>query len=437
MEVKKIKGKKLNKRIVEQSNETTQIAIGSILLLVGIIIGITISLNGTFALETATTSNATDSNATDSNATSSNATSSNAASNSANGVNATSGNVYLDNTKIYLEGIDIGKKEAKLGERINITLCTNKTLTNVILLFKSDKGNQFTVYLSNLNREEYFEIPSNIKIDTYYLSQLILESNDLQTTYVNGNNYNFDIKLTITNSTNKTYIFNNENITEDSIKEIAKSDEKSEITINATGNAIISKEIFNSIKGTNKKLIIKYNDNEIIFNGKDITEIKDIDVSITTSCISDDETFKMINNNGYIINFANNGTLPGKAIVKLKATDEMKNFFGKRKIYLYYYDETNNKFTLISKNITMNNDYYEFTINHNSKYILTDTKIDNTTVEVDNNVVDFQASNTHYLLWIGISIILIAVVIGIIIYLKKKETVSKKTNKLTNKKERD
>ena len=406
MKNEKTKGELLNNQTQTKGIKTNQIILGIFLLLTGIAIGIAINSNGTFALETATSTNATTSNATSSNATSSNATSS---------------NVYLDNTKIYLEGITIDKKEAKLGEKVNINLCTNKTLTNAKLLFKSNKGNQFTVYLSNLNDEEYFEIPSDIKTDTYYLSQLILESNDLTTTYVNGNNYNFDIELKITNNKNKTYIFNNENITEDSIKAITESDGKSEITINATGNNIISKEIFNAIKGTNKKLIIKYNDNEFIFNGKDITDIKDIDTKITISCISDDETFDIINNNGYIIKFANNGKLPGKATIRLKTTEEMQEFFGNNKIYLYYYDETNQKFTLISKTITSNNGYYEFTINHNSKYILTDNKIDSTTVEVDSNIVNFQSSNNTYLLIIGASIALILIVVLIIIILKRKK----------------
>lgn len=387
--------KEKNKQIEAQGMKTNQIILGIFLLLIGITIGITINSNGTFALETATSTNATSSN-------------------------ATSSNVYLDNTKIYLEGITIEKKEAKLGEKVNINLCTNKTLTSAKILFKSDKGNQFTVYLNSINNEEYFEIPSNTKTDTYYLSQLVLESDNLTTTYVNGNNYNFNIQIKITNNKNKTYIYNNENITEDSIKDITESGEKTEITINATGNAIISKEIFKAIKGTNKNLIIKYNDNEFTFNGKDITDIKDIDAKITISCISDDETFDIINNNGYIIKFANNGKLPGKATIRLKTTEEMHDFFGNNKIYLYYYDETSQKFTLISKNITSNNGYYEFTINHNSKYILTDTEIDSTTVEVDSNIVNFQSSNNSYLLIIGATIALILIVILIIIILKRK-----------------
>ena len=411
MEKKNTKGRMLNKKITESPNDITQIVIGSLLLLVGMAIGVAMSLNGTFALDTATAPNATSSNATSSNATA---------------TNATNSNVYVDNTKIYLDGIEIAKKEVTLGEKIKISLCTNRTLTNAKLLFKSNKGNQFTVYLNNLNNDEYIEIPSTVKADTYYLSQLVLESYDLSTTYVNGNNYNFNISLKINEPKKKSYIYNNEDITEEKIKEIAKSEDKTDITINATGNSIISKELFNTIKGTNKKLVIKYQDHEIIFNGKDITSTKDIDVNIKIVCISEDDTFKEISNNGYIINFAENGNLPGKATVRLNTTNEIKQFFKNKKAYLYYYDETNKKYTLIASNLTLKDGYYEFTISHNSKYILTDKKIDKKTATVDENVVDFQNSNNTNIAIILISVLLIIAVIVFILLIKRKENEKKK-----------
>ena len=402
MEKKTEKGNRLNNK----TEETARIMIGSLLLLVGIIIGIAMGSGGTFALETATSPNATSSNTQIPNATMSNATSS---------------NVYLDNTKIYLDGIELAKKEAKLGERIKVNLCTNYLLTNVKFLFKSNKGNQFTAYLNSINNDEYIEIPSTITPDTYYLSQLVLETSTMSTTYVNGNNYNFNIELKITDSKKKSYIYNNEDITEERIKEIKNGEDKAEITINATGNNIISKELFNSIKGTNKKLIIKYQDNEIIFNGKDIKEAKDIDVSIKVTCISDDETFKEIANNGYIINFANNGELPGKATIKLKATNEMIEFFGTKKAYLYFYDEINKKYTALSNTLTIKDSYFEFTLDHNSKYLLTDTKLDNKKVEVDENIVNFQNTNKTNLIIIILSIVLIIAVLAFILVTNKKK----------------
>ena len=428
MERKIIKGNRLNRK-KEEVKDITQIFLCSLLLLVGMAIGIAMSLNGTFALDTstppnATTSNATNSNATSSNATSSNATSSNATSSNATSSNATSNNVYIDSNRIYLEKIEIKTKEAKVGDKVAVNLCTNININSAKLIFKSNNGNQFTIYLSNLNNDEYMEIPSTVPSDTYYLSQLTLDNDNSTTTYTNGNDYNFNIEIIITEKETKSKIYNNEDVNANTIKE-SKKEETKDITINATGNSVISKEVFNSIKGTDKKVIIKYQDNEIIFSGRDIKEAKDIDVSMKIICITDDDTSKVINNNGYIINFANNGDLPGKEIVRIKATTEMKNYFENKKLYVYYYDEPNNKFTLIARNITLENDYYEFAINHNSKYILTDTQIDTKTVTVDENIVDFQNSNKTNTIIILVSILIVVAVTIFILLMKKKENKKK------------
>ena len=436
MENKKRRGNRLNKEFIEKNNNT-QIALSTFLLLLGIVIGVSLTANNSYALDTATSSRATTSNATTSNATTSNATSSNATSSNATSSNATSSNINVDTSTIYIDRLTFNSKEAKIGEKVELDLLTNIYITQAKLLFKSEKGNQFTVYLSNLNDDEYFEVPTNVTIDNYYLSQLTMEHDDIVTTYTNGNNYDFNIELKILDNNNATKVYNNEEVNEETIKNIASTDTKEskdnkdtkDIIINATGNSVISKEVFNSIKGTEKKLIIKYQNNEVIFNGKDIIEAKDIDASIKTTCISDDETSKIITNNGYVVNLSDNGTIPGKEIIRIKATQEMKDYFGKKKLFVYYYDKENSKFTLIAKNITSKEDFYEFAVEHNSKYILTDTKINNKTVEVDENIVDFQNSNKINILITIAGIILVIAVIMLIVLLSKNNKENKSGKK--------
>ena len=48
---------------------------------------------------------------------------------------------------------------------------------------------------------------------------------------------------------------------------------------------------------------------------------------------------------------------------------------------------------MIEKNVKLNTGYYEFAIDHNSKYIFTDSKITSKKVKIDENIVDFQNSN--------------------------------------------
>ncbi len=413
MEKNNYRGNRLKKEVIEGSN-SAQIAVGTLLLLIGIVLGAILTANGTYALDTSTAGDATTSNAT-----TSNATNSNARYIIATAPNATDSNAQIDYSRIQLFGLELGQVEAKVGDKITINLCANYSLTSAKMLFKSSKGNQFTVFINRLNVDEYIIIPSTVKADTYYISQVVLEAPDMKETFVNGNNFNFTQELKITENKTKTYIYNNEEITEEIIKDIKESSDKSEITINATTNNIISKEIFESIKGTNKQLVIKYNDNEIIFNGKNINNTKDIDVTMEVSCISEDDLSNQISNAGYVIKFADNGELPGVAKIRINATDEIKTFLKGKTAYVYFYDEENKKYTLVGKNVKLNNGYYEFAINHNSKYILTDSQIESKEVEVDENIVNFQdGDKTNYLI-ISLGIALIIAVMSLLLILSK------------------
>ena len=82
----------------------------------------------------------------------------------------------------------------------------------------------------------------------------------------------------------------------------------------------------------------------------------------------------------------------------------------------------NKNFNLIKTNVKLNGNYYEFNINHNSKYLLTKSKIDSQYVTKEsNNIVDFQNSNIVNLLLIICGAVLILVVVIIIFILKKKD----------------
>ena len=532
--------KRLSKQIKMEEMKQNQILTRIFLLLIGIIIGITISLNGTFALDTSTASNATSSNATSSNATSSNATSSNATSSNATSSNATSSNVQKTDNIMYLNSFSLGANSAtvgdkvyinkntsgacntaisitfkestngntftvnvenvnnnpyfivpenvisgnysieyaffvglnsnnttftkkfglnnkngditeynfdiklsikgnetnkvelkkltlannstKIGDKVNISLSTSETLTSLKLLFKSERGNEFTVYVNNLNNTPYFIVPTTTKTDNYYLYQATLISGKTSNIYTNDNNYEFNTILEVKSTSEKTYIYNNNDINNDIIKSIYNENEKLEITINANDNPIISSELFNAIKGTKKKLIINYKDNQIVFCGNDIESSKSIDVSITTNNVSQDKNIEKTLKEGIVINFASNGNLPGNALIKIKTTAEMKNSFGNNKVYVYYYDEEKNAFSIVARKISMKDGYYEFSINHNSKYVLTKKALsDKMVLNKEDNIVGFQQSNKYYLLWIFAATILCAIVIGIIVIINKRK----------------
>ena len=68
------------------------------------------------------------------------------------------------------------------------------------------------------------------------------------------------------------------------------------------------------------------------------------------------------------IDFSYHGVLPTKAKIKV---DVSKRFTNGSSLYLYYYDEDNNKVEFIEKDISVNDGYAEFEIDHCSKYFLT------------------------------------------------------------------
>ena len=336
-----------------------------------------------------------------------------------------------EKNKIELNKISLSNTSAKAGDKVSLTVAATQKLSSVKLTFKSNKNNSFEVYASDLTGNPYIIIPSNAKADTYYLHQATITSNDSSNIYTNGTNYKFNINLEVKEASEvtKSYAYNNKDINDEIIKKIYNGNDQLEVTINADDDSVISSELFNSIKGTKKKIIINYKENQIVFCGNDIEESKSIDASISTNIVKKDDEISKLIDNGVVVNFSSNGNLPGKALVRVKITDEMKNTFGNSKIYVYYYNEDSNKFNTITDNISANNGYYEFTINHNSRYVLTSIEIDDSLITTDtSNIVGFQQSNKTYLTMIAISILLIAAVIALILSIKKgKNKTSKKS----------
>lgn len=325
------------------------------------------------------------------------------------------------NIEKYLESISINSSTAKTGEKVYVNLKVNDGVKSVKLTFKSDTDIMI-VYLKSLFNKPYFEIPTNTKNGKYKLVGATLKGEFASQIYTGINEsgfipFEFNSEITINSGNSKSYVYNNEDINSDIIHELYSSDDNKELIINASSNPIINSELFNVIKGKDKKLTINYNDNQIIFNGKDINEAKTIDASITVDKVENNEDISKLINDGLVVNFKDNGTLPGKALVKVKLNDELKSVLN-NKIYVYYYDDIENSFNLIASNVKKSLDgYYQFTITHNSNYVLVNQKLDSKLVSKNNsNIVSFQKSNTLYLLLIGAgAFVIIGVVIVIVI----------------------
>ena len=329
-------------------------------------------------------------------------------------------------TPIKLNAISIEAKEASVGDKVNIKLDVNKSLKNLKLEFKSS-NKTMVVYAKSLTDNPYFEIPTTTVGGTYTLYRVTLTSDDDTKVYTkDGSNgstkFALNSTIVVSDGTETSFIYNNEDITSQIITKLYNSSDGTAITINADSNTIINKELFNVIKGKNKTLTINHSENQLVFNGKNIVNSKAIDINMNVEKSSSNEKISKLVSDGVLVNFPDNGNLPGSALVRIKATDDVSKLLSDN-VFVYFYNESSNNFCLIANNIKKTNDgYYEFTISHNSDYLLVNKELPSNLVvsQSDNNVVSFQKGNNTYLLLIGVGVIAAVAVASVIIVVKKK-----------------
>lgn len=166
---------------------------------------------------------------------------------------------------------------------------------------------------------------------------------------------------------------------ENLLESIKNAKDDAIIYVDATNDSIIKKEVFEAIKDTNKQLHIESSGIEWIFKGKDITNPKQIDTSIS---VLFDYDYNKTNMKDYIdksvvILFKDNGELPGISTIRIKLDYVFRSYIG-NKIYVYYYDENSKFEDVTGKELEISeNGYFEFNIKHNSTYIMSSNKPDN------------------------------------------------------------
>lgn len=230
--------------------------------------------------------------------------------------------------------------------------------------------------------------------------------------------------------------YDNSKITQDMLNKISNSTKTQSIIINVDDNGDIKKEVFDAIKGKQIKLTIKYEENEIIFYGDNIKATKAIDPTVTYNLTNEDNLLKEIVENGVVINFEDNGELPGTAKIRIKVTNDIKEALNMDKILIYYYNQETKELTQLANNAIYNEKegYIEFSISHNSKYVLVNNLIEEkeyvvTTTEEDNEVT-FLESHKMYIIIIGMSIL--AIIIVTIIIIVDKKAIAKRKAKANN-----
>ncbi|SCN24518.1 Pullulanase precursor [Clostridium sp. N3C] len=164
------------------------------------------------------------------------------------------------------------------------------------------------------------------------------------------------------------------------IEAIKNASNGSTIVVDASSNKRVDKSIFEAIKGTDKFITFRTENAEWTFYGKDIKIVKDIDLTILIASLKDtvsdnkDAIAKKVNNEDVLVlTFASNGELPGKATVRVKMDSTWLANKNKNNMYVYYYNEKNDKAKTIAKQLKVDADgYIEFAIDHNSDFFVAD-----------------------------------------------------------------
>lgn len=319
----------------------------------------------------------------------------------------TSNNQNNGNEVIKLNSLEISQNTAKKNDKVYVNLSTNKKISQAMLSFANEnEDDMMVVYLKGLTTDKpYFIVPYTTEIGTYSLNYAILyDAQGNKQHYRKGpeakdiKHFDFNSQLTIEEA-NKEDInllsLDNEKITMDIIDQIYNMEGNITIEINANNNPIIDEALFEAIKGSNKTIIIKYNNSEWVFNGKDVKNAKSIDVSTNIYKTSDNEMINKKIDTGLILDFAENGELPGKCLIRIKSAENISNVLNNNVAKVYYYNENEDNFDKVKMHTILTDDnYYEFYINHNSKYVMTVAEIDNKYVSNQTNDLVLNEQNS-------------------------------------------
>lgn len=318
---------------------------------------------------------------------------------------------------------------------VSISLPNNNSKPLQMFLKKDEEG-----YLSG-----YVEIPQYAALGVYYLNYINLYSSIdwISEEFIEKTNQNlkFEKVALFEAVSDNTYDVVSSTTDKELISKIKEAKDGAKIAINTTDSSKIKKEVFQAIKGTNKKIYLETGGIQWIFDGKDITKPKDIDVNVVINFIYNDNLNSKIGdyiNHGLIINFANNGKLPGIAQIRVKMDYALRDYLGTENLNIYHYKQKfdKNSFDPVAYGLKMTEDgYLEFYIDHNSTFIISDKKIDDEYVSEniddlalnDKNVKQTKekqktikkSKNVLLFASIGAGIILVIIVTSLIIINKK------------------
>ena len=357
-----------------------------------------------------------------------------------------------DNMPIYEYSFGLLEtdKEVSIGDEIRAQIrridqfdevhIARKELKSMMLSYTNETdGNIIDVFVKSINSNPYIVIPSNATVGKYNLDFGYLTfTDDTAAKYKNTDDkvFSYNSSFIVKEKPMETskYYFNNESYDQSVLEDLNKLDNDAIITVNASSFPIINEEVFNSIQNTKRVLIIEYETSQWVFNGADIKNSKTIDVSILFSNLTENNEYynsflkTNIKSPSAMLQFTDNGDLPGKVLIKIDKESINAYLENPNSVYVYYYKEDTDQLVKVAMEIQSNDEFYEFYINHNSKYIITSEEIKTKVVSDDASLLSLnQQSVVIQQQSLPISYIIaticgiVAIIITITVYTKKKQ----------------
>ncbi|WP_297424898.1 starch-binding protein [Clostridium sp.] len=156
----------------------------------------------------------------------------------------------------------------------------------------------------------------------------------------------------------------------------------------SSSQSVAMKSIFEALLSKpDKTLTLVQGDVSLTFKGTDLLANGAADLDTTIQSISSNASaINNLTNGAEIINlsFAYKGAFPGKATI----TEDINSKYNNKLMYVYSYNATNNRLTLISLNVPVQNGEVSFTASKGSDYILSETPITGAVTEGWNKTTD-------------------------------------------------
>ncbi len=359
----------------------------------------------------------------------------------------------IKESQFELKAVKLISNEAKVGNKVTVNFdwyynSMNIRMQSVLLTFYDSTNNSmFSTYLKDVKQDTSIIIPSTAKVGDYTLktvtitfdsyvgetNTIIIDKDSIADSYKSI----FDQKLSIVEDKDAGLYFIAEELYQTSYEKIKSAKDNTVITINANVKSVIPAELFDAIKESPKQVVIEYGKNQWVFNGVDIESSKPVDVSMkfydASKLESNESIKKVIGDKAVVLEFPENGELPGKALIRIKDEEVFNKLEGKV-YYIYHIDENENVLNKVAIEVQKSSDgYIEFYINHNSKYVITNEKVNDSSVLGEDDAVanvnaakeaakkDSDSNNTILYIALGVCVVIIVGLVAVILRKPKKE----------------